>query len=167
MAQQSVGPDLPGTGMLGMLIDNDVILGSRVGGGPVPLHPPHFTVIPQQRRLWQPGLCWQIILKTVEGRRVELPLELRGDAVVGLDTPGSPVDVDLSALDGRAFGVSRRHVLLRPSFRRLYAIDLGSTNGTFVNGFRVSASQACGLSSGDLLILGHLYLGVEIVSQPA
>ena len=42
----------------------------------------------------------------------------------------------------RTTGVSRRHASLRYSFGRFFVVDLGSRNGTFVNGQRVVGEQA-------------------------
>jgi pSer/pThr/pTyr-binding forkhead associated (FHA) protein len=64
-----------------------------------------------------------------------VPLTDEGRAVVGRD-PGSEVVVDA---DGE---VSRRHALLERLPAGWCVRDLGSRNGTFVNGERVAASRA-------------------------
>src|SRR5262245_58112840 len=56
--------------------------------------------------------------------------------------------------------VSRHHCILRVAGGEAAVIDLGSSNGTFVNGQRVR-SQA-GLQSGDLLQLGNLTFAVYV-----
>jgi S-DNA-T family DNA segregation ATPase FtsK/SpoIIIE len=52
--------------------------------------------------------------------------------------------------------VSRQHCLLRVAFDGVHIRDLGSTNGTLVNGTRVLQEQP--LKDGDLLQLGPLVL---------
>jgi pSer/pThr/pTyr-binding forkhead associated (FHA) protein len=52
--------------------------------------------------------------------------------------------------------VSRQHCLLRVAFDGVHIRDLGSTNGTLVNGTRVMQEQP--LKDGDLLQLGPLVL---------
>ncbi|MBV5260306.1 PrsW family intramembrane metalloprotease [Synechococcus moorigangaii CMS01] len=48
--------------------------------------------------------------------------------------------------------VSRRHVLLRPQGQTWEVVDLGSANGTFINGQRLQGSRI--LQAGDRLTLG-------------
>jgi hypothetical protein len=60
---------------------------------------------------------------------------------------------------------SRHHCLLEIAPPRVFLRDLGSTNGTFVNGQRV---QEAYLSSGDKIQGGQTVLAVEVtVDQPA
>ncbi|MCG9896256.1 MAG: FHA domain-containing protein [Fimbriimonadaceae bacterium] len=51
-------------------------------------------------------------------------------------------------------GISRRHAELRVESGRITVSDLGSTNGTWVNGRRIDAETV--LQPGDLLTLGSL-----------
>ncbi|MEB3225426.1 MAG: PrsW family glutamic-type intramembrane protease [Synechococcus sp.] len=48
--------------------------------------------------------------------------------------------------------VSRRHVLIRPQGQSWEVVDLGSANGTFINGQRLQGSRI--LQAGDRLTLG-------------
>ena len=65
--------------------------------------------------------------------------------------------------DDRFF--SRHHCLLEIAPPRVFLRDLGSTNGTFVNGQRVPEAY---LSSGDKIQGGQTVLAVEVtVDQPA
>ncbi len=60
---------------------------------------------------------------------------------------------------------SRHHCLLEIAPPQIFLRDLGSTNGTFVNGIRVDAVH---LKSGDLIQGGETVLKVEVsVEQPA
>lgn len=43
--------------------------------------------------------------------------------------------------------------------------DIGSTNGTFVNGIRLAPGTSQTLASGDEINLGHTYLRVEAIKQ--
>jgi len=56
--------------------------------------------------------------------------------------------------------VSRRHAQVERQGDELVIVDVGSTNGTFVNGVRVHASQI--LESGDLVQVGNTTLTVSI-----
>lgn len=51
-------------------------------------------------------------------------------------------------------GVSRRHALLFLSGEELYVQDLGSTNGTYVNGVRLIGEEPMRLRETDVLMIG-------------
>jgi pSer/pThr/pTyr-binding forkhead associated (FHA) protein len=57
--------------------------------------------------------------------------------------------------------VSRQHCLLRVTDHEVLIRDLGSTNGTLVNGIRVVGERH--LNDGDQLQLGPLVLQVELL----
>jgi hypothetical protein len=61
-------------------------------------------------------------------------------------------------LDGDDF-VSTRHALLEPRPDGLWVEDVGSTNGTFVNGARVTTARL--LQPGDVVRIGKTDLQVE------
>ena len=61
-------------------------------------------------------------------------------------------------LDGDEF-VSTRHALLEPRPDGLWVEDVGSTNGTFVNGARVTTARL--LHPGDVVRIGRTDLQVE------
>jgi len=88
-----------------------------------------------------------------------ITLDLDDPVVLGRGAlPGSESVVDLTDYDARQHGVSRRHCLLKRDDTRLLAVDLGSTNGTYLNGARLDPKQAVVVSSGDRLILGTLHM---------
>ena len=71
---------------------------------------------------------------------------------------GRRYDADALA---RELGVSRRHLLLRPTNRLLYVTDLGSTNGTFVDGKRIWKEISHPLDAGNRLTLSSFILTVS------
>jgi diguanylate cyclase (GGDEF)-like protein len=75
------------------------------------------------------------------GRRYPLSADM---IVIGRDA-GSQVPLDLGS-------VSRRHAKLTCKDRSWWIVDLGSTNGTYLNGKEVDAERQ--LESGDVLKLG-------------
>jgi CRP-like cAMP-binding protein len=94
-------------------------------------------------------------------------LEVQGtDSVtVGRRDPvtGIQPSVDLTGLDQER-SVSRRHAKLKRRGRRLYVVeDLGTTNGTFVNGERISPGEPVEVSAGDLLRFGLVELTYDEV----
>ncbi len=60
--------------------------------------------------------------------------------------------------------VSRRHVALEPALEGLRVVDLGSRNGTFVNGVRVEQGIA---GAGDRITLGDTTLVIAAADAPA
>jgi len=67
----------------------------------------------------------------------------------GSNLVGRGQDCDLQLMDQ---GVSRRHVDVQFDGQYAVAYDLGSTNGTSVNGHYVGSHQ---LQHGDVLRVGH------------
>ena len=64
-------------------------------------------------------------------------------------------------------GLSRRHAVLRRRADATYAIeDLGSTNGTEVNGRQIAAGEPVALSDGDRVHLGA-WTGITVRSRGA
>jgi pSer/pThr/pTyr-binding forkhead associated (FHA) protein len=72
----------------------------------------------------------------------------------------SPPDVDLNPYGGREKGVSRRHASLRVTGKQILLMDLGSANGTKLNGEPVRPNEPVRLLDGDEIRLGKLALRV-------
>ncbi len=82
-------------------------------------------------------------------------------AMIVLDAPEVLIGRDPTAqalLDGDGF-VSARHALVRVRGGGPSVIDLGSTNGTFVNGERIAAETA--LEDGDEIAIGSTRMVYE------
>src|SRR4051812_45559980 len=92
-------------------------------------------------------------LKITGGNAAGQDINLEQELVIGRSTPG------LGSLGGDS-EISRVHarVFHDPS-GRLIIEDLGSTNGTFVNGNRISGQQA--LNPGDQVRVGQTSMSVE------
>jgi pSer/pThr/pTyr-binding forkhead associated (FHA) protein len=73
----------------------------------------------------------------------------RHDLRTGSNIIGRGSDTDLQLLDQ---GVSRRHLDVQFDGHYATAYDLGSTNGTTVNGHEISSQ---GLRHGDVIRVGH------------
>lgn len=71
-------------------------------------------------------------------------------------------DVDLSSFDAYAQGVSRVHAIMKISGQCLTLTDLGSSNGTRVNGQKIVPHIDYPLNHGDLVALGKLKMQVLI-----
>ncbi|MBI5958734.1 MAG: FHA domain-containing protein [Chloroflexi bacterium] len=120
---------------------------------------PHQTNVPADTPVWRvrfdltynPSRC--------------LGLDINGEIVLGRgdDTPGI---VSLNLYDADELGVSRQHVMMRPTDAKLYVIDLDSTNGTRINGRSIGVKTPYSVSNGDILALGQLEFVVRIIKRP-
>jgi hypothetical protein len=98
-------------------------------------------------------------LRVVSGPASGQVLPIGGDFTVGRAESGP------GSLQGDS-DISRRHARFHEYTPGIVAVeDLGSTNGTYVNGARISAPQA--LSPGDQVQVGQTLLRYETVPPPA
>lgn len=96
-----------------------------------------------------------VLVRFKKGERRELVLE-KDTTVVGR-RPDS--DLRVASQD-----VSRRHCEIAVAKGKVSVKDLGSSNGTYVNGKRVAESD---LSAGDRLTIGPLTFVVQIDGKPS
>lgn len=106
------------------------------------------------------GTTMMPLLCELVGRGQELAVPVQPEIVIGRRGPGTspPPELDLSPLTRPEDGVSRRHARLSRRGSRLYLEDLGSTNGSFVNGHAVPQGRRLPLRAGDRVRLGLLEL---------
>ncbi len=102
---------------------------------------------------------------TFTGHRFSLPTW--GEAVIGRSdlAIGLTPDIDLSQEGDAAQVVARRHVKIIARSGRHYVEDLGSANGTKVNGVRIRLGELRLLGPGDHLWLGGCVLAYDIELQ--
>lgn len=93
-----------------------------------------------------------------------LPLAGRSEFTLGRVAEGQPIlpDVDLSPFEAYAQGVSRLHAALKIINQRVVVMDLGSSNGTRVNGQKIMPNVDYPVNHGDMLALGKLKIQVLI-----
>jgi hypothetical protein len=84
----------------------------------------------------------RLFLQAVGGKIVPIMLTPGVPIVIGrnFDTT-DPTQVDLAELGAKEFGVSRRHLQLELRDNAIYAADMGSTNGTYINRERLLPGQ--------------------------
>ena len=79
-----------------------------------------------------------------------------------IDTSELVVYINLSAHGAQLYGISRLHARLDRSKDDVYTIiDLGSTNGTQVNGTRLKPFQPYELNEHDVILLGKFSVEVR------
>jgi pSer/pThr/pTyr-binding forkhead associated (FHA) protein len=103
----------------------------------------------------------------------EIALEAYTDYVLGRKNPvmlqntndirpDEQYDVDLSPFQSYEAGVSRRHATLSFGREKVTITDLGSTNGTRLNGEVIQPFIPRDLQSGDIITLGKFKIRIVI-----
>jgi hypothetical protein len=144
-------------------------------------------ICPHCKTAFPVGKHTQVLSETIQPERLHKPF--MGTAVSGEQNPitfeiaGQPINVPVAEvvtvgrlnqitasmlpnvnLDPyRAFenGVSRIHMKIVRKSILIYAVDMGSSNGTFLNGAKLTPHRERLLRSGDELQLGNLKLKVK------
>jgi hypothetical protein len=95
-----------------------------------------------------------------------LPLSDRNEFTLGRISDGQPImpDIDLSPYHAYANGVSRLHGVVKRVNEKIIFMDLGSSNGTYLNGKRIPPNVEHTLRHGDVVMLGKLK--IQILLQP-
>ncbi|MBL8134858.1 MAG: FHA domain-containing protein [Anaerolineae bacterium] len=98
----------------------------------------------------------------IEGAATPILLFPKKETVIGRRDPatGTMPDVDLTSYAGYRMGVSRRHAVIRLRNNEVEIFDLGSSNGTGVNGMRLQPHQPHPLRDGDSIALGKMNIRV-------
>ncbi|MDW8077764.1 MAG: FHA domain-containing protein [Thermoguttaceae bacterium] len=89
-----------------------------------------------------PSHSYVLVVYSKDGRELgRFPLR-EGVNQVGAQSPGEGIfpDVDLSRVDNQHI-ISRRHAVVRVTRHQVTIADCGSTNGTYVDGKRISTEE--------------------------
>jgi pSer/pThr/pTyr-binding forkhead associated (FHA) protein len=89
---------------------------------------------------------------------VPLVVEVQSDMVIGRSDNVSDYvpEIDLTRHGAYRLGLSRRHAIIRRAGNALELVDLGSRNGTMLNGDRLKPNETRGLADNDEITLGNL-----------
>jgi signal transduction histidine kinase len=108
--------------------------------------------------------AWLLRIELASDPANNFEIELRDEIVLGsISDPGT---VDLRPYQARENGVSRQHARLSVVDSALSVTDLGSTNGTEVNGQPLKPDVPQPLTSGDRVKLGSLEFVVRVIRAP-
>jgi hypothetical protein len=91
-----------------------------------------------------------------------LPLASRNEFILGRISEESLIlpDVDLTPYRAGAAGVSRLHAVVKREANKALVMDLGSSNGTYINGRRIRPDVDVALSHQDIIALGTLQIQI-------
>lgn len=98
-----------------------------------------------------------VSLRFVDSEKT-IHLSGRQEFSLGRIAEGQPIlpDVDLSDYEAYSQGVSRLHASIKVGVQKISIMDLGSSNGTRVNGQKIVPHVDYPLKNGDIIALGKL-----------
>jgi pSer/pThr/pTyr-binding forkhead associated (FHA) protein len=104
-----------------------------------------------------------VALKVVDTGQV-IPLESGDEFTLGRISGNQPIlpDIDLTPYKAYEGGVSRLHATIRLVENQITITDLGSANGTRINGKKIAAHQPCQVNHEDIIALGRFKAQVLI-----
>lgn len=110
-----------------------------------------------QSGIFQIGMLLRV---EVQGSSTPLLIIPQQEMVIGRVDPasGDSPALDLSPYAAYQMGISRRHAIIQWDNEQLYILDLGSRNGSYVNGKKVQPHQPFKLRDGDEMRLGKMSL---------
>lgn len=114
---------------------------------------------PQDLYLDEPLSARPLMLYIADGSS-PISVNRREDLILGRSDKANSVDIDLSPFNAQEHGVSRQHAKLNARMQPPILLDLGSSNGTYINGQRLEIATASHLESGDEIQLGRLKMRV-------
>jgi hypothetical protein len=100
------------------------------------------------------------IIFDIEGRQLLLPIAQH--IIMGRTSGNYSPDIDLTPYGAEDKGISRQHLRITREVL-IYVADLGSTNGTYLNGQRLLRNSDCPLTDGDVLRIGQLCVTVQFI----
>lgn len=101
----------------------------------------------------------------LESRPNPLLLRLKPDQQLMIGRRSTSDDSDIPEIDltdygGFNYGVSRHHGVIRLEGNRLIYTDLASSNGTFINGLRITPHEDYTLRDGDVFRLARMKMQI-------
>lgn len=97
-----------------------------------------------------------------------IPLTGSKEITIGRISEGQPIipDVDLSPYQAYESGVSRMHASIRFNDEEILVTDLGSANGTRINGKIIASNAPQSVRHGDILTLGKCKIQILLRDKP-
>jgi len=128
---------------------------------------PASRLVSESQRAASGSSPLRLVLQIQSPRKRVLSTLFSQDLVVGRVDPDEQTqpDIDLTPLRAEEAGVSRFHVRFSYKEDTLYVEDLGSTNGTRINGFELAAGKSYRLMPSDEIELGSLRLTAQVISN--
>jgi two-component system chemotaxis response regulator CheY len=112
-------------------------------------------------------LPWVVEFRVV-GTASTLQVQVKESMSLGRSDPANNIiaSIDLGPYGGQTQGVSRQHAIILAQDNRMKVKDLGSVNGTRLNGYVLMPHQEYRLMHGDELEIGRMKLQVRFAVVP-
>ncbi|MEN8240540.1 MAG: FHA domain-containing protein [Chloroflexota bacterium] len=107
----------------------------------------------------------KVILVIPDSHYEPIGIEIVRSVVLGRGKDAENVDLDLTEYDAGGLGVSRRHAILQTISGVLYVVDSGSTNGTYLNGKKLSVLEPTRVADDDIISLGGFHFKVMVYEE--
>ena len=95
-------------------------------------------------------------------QRLVLPLKERVEVGRADEESDFYPELDLTDYNGGQKGISRRHAAFEAAESGVVLIDLDSTNGTYLNGFRLPGKRPYLIKDGDEIRFGELLIHIFV-----
>ena len=109
---------------------------------------------------------WRLRFDLTYDSSVSGGVDLNDEVILGRGQEVPGFMALFESVDAEQLGVSRHHATLRPTESKLYLIDLGSTNGTWINGHSIGVNIPYSLSNGDVVRMGRLEYVIYLLERP-
>jgi pSer/pThr/pTyr-binding forkhead associated (FHA) protein len=141
-------------------------MSEKVDTQTLPERDPDLTLAMAERSKRLPGTATlttktevMLIIEDEDVKRFSLDKETR--LLLGrFESTDHADQIDLIPYGAREKGVSRFHLQLKVENDQLFAIDLNSTNGTYIGDEPLPPNQKIIVRNGDVLLLGRLSIRV-------
>lgn len=114
-------------------------------------------------------MTWQLTLQLISTRQ-QIVIPLQDKAILGRSSEVEKEGtfyIDLSPFLAYQLGVSRRHAMLVTENSQILVFDLSSSNGSFLNGKKLSHTDGHVIQDGDELVLGSLKMRIFLKEETA
>lgn len=103
----------------------------------------------------------------IEGAPTPVIVQVKDEVIIGRRDPTANIApaVDLTAHGGYQMGISRHHARLNIQDQRLILTDLGSRNGTYLNGTKLESQSSSPINNGDEIRLGKIVMRVYLQTK--
>jgi hypothetical protein len=108
-----------------------------------------------------PPQALQLFIESTRKAITLLPSD-KGYLIGRYNTTSSFLNIDMSPHNAEEMGISRRHALVYQSGEDWIVEDLGSTNGTRINEYRLRTQEPCVVQNGDYIQFGLLTMQIQI-----